>query len=96
MFKSTCKVCNNIISTKHKLKWHETVKITIISHDVTLIPGVHNENGADETEDNIDITIEEERDKIISKCGRKLTIRTCCGLLPITTFFEVVHHVQNA
>ena len=33
---------------KHKLKWHKTVKITIISHAVTLIPWVHNENGADE------------------------------------------------
>ena len=64
-FKSTCKVCNNRFWSKHKLKWHEAVKITIISHAVTLIPAVHNENGANEkSEDDIDITIEDEGDKI--------------------------------
>ena len=58
-------------------KWHKTVKMTTISHVVTLIPWVNNENGANEkNEDDIDNTIEEESDKIICKCGRKLTIKT--------------------
>ena len=41
------------------------VEITIISHSFTLIPAVHNENGNNEkSEDDNDITIEKEEDKI--------------------------------
>ena len=41
------------------------VEITIISHSFTLIPAVHNENGNNEKfEDDNDITIEKEEDKI--------------------------------
>ena len=51
--------------------------MTTISNAVTLIPWVTYENGANEkNEDDIDDTIEEESDKIICKCRRKLTIKT--------------------
>ena len=42
--------------------------MTIISHAVTLIPAVYNENADNEkSEDDTNITIEMERDKIIWK-----------------------------
>ena len=63
--------------------------MTIISHAVTLIPAVHNENGDNETcEDDNYIYIEGEGDKIICKNGIKLTMRTCWGLLPIISTFD--------
>ena len=59
--------------------------MAIISHAVILIPAVCNENGDNEkSEDDRDINIEEEGYKIFCKCGRKLTIRTYWGFLPIT------------
>ena len=90
-YKSTCKVCNNRSWTKPKLKCHKTVKITILSHAVTFIPVVRNENGDNEkSEDDTDINIEEEWYKIFSKCERKLTIWTYWGLLSLTWTFEFI------